>query len=231
MAREQVTTVPRRQARGGHIACAPAAGRVSDPSTEVQTPARDKQRRVQPRCPRPDQLSPASSAHRGGRAAPSPLLRASARLRRRARNGAGLANALQAWRARARTTRHARTCPPCPCAHNAARPHLQRCDRGVDGPGAGDDGPPAAGEGSQAWARSRSCPKGPCAATAVATVGPEVRATAVATVGRRQRSFSTLLAHCVHVSKYFVLPKDLKPYKTLQKCQKLLANFSSENKV
>jgi hypothetical protein len=188
MAREQVTTVPRRQARGGHIACAPAAGRVSDPSTEVQTPARDKQRRVQPRCPRPDQLSPASSAHRGGRAAPSPLLRASARLRRRARNGAGLANASQAWRARTRTTRHARTCPPCPCAHNAARPHLQRCDRGVDGPGAGDDGPPAAGEGSQAWARSRSCPKGPCAATAVATVGPG-RATAVATVGCRQRSF------------------------------------------
>ena len=26
-------------------------------------------------------------------------------------------------------------------------PHLQRCDRGVDGPGVGDDGPPAAGEG------------------------------------------------------------------------------------
>ena len=31
MSREQVTTVPRRQARGGHVACAPAAGRVSDP--------------------------------------------------------------------------------------------------------------------------------------------------------------------------------------------------------
>ena len=58
---------------------------------------------------------------------------------------------------------------PRPSAHNAARsrppkapceatavktawartsPHLQRCDRGVDGPGAGDDGPPAAGEGT-----------------------------------------------------------------------------------
>ena len=88
---------------------------------------------MQPRCPRPDQLSPASSAHRGGRAPPSPLLRASTWLRRRARDGAsaaGLANASQAWRARARTTRHNRTCPPCPCAHNAARPHLQR---GVDG--------------------------------------------------------------------------------------------------
>ena len=45
--REQVTTVPRRQARGGHVACAPAGGRVSDPSTEVKTPARDKQRCVQ----------------------------------------------------------------------------------------------------------------------------------------------------------------------------------------
>jgi hypothetical protein len=93
---------------------------------------------VQQRCPRLDQLSPASSAHRGGRAATSPLLRASARLRQRARDGAsasGLANASQPWSARARTTRHARTCPPCPCAHNAARPHLQQCDRGVDGPG------------------------------------------------------------------------------------------------
>ena len=37
--------------------------------------------------------------------------------------------------------------PSRPCPHNEARPHLQRCDRGVDGPGAGDDGPPAAGEG------------------------------------------------------------------------------------
>ena len=84
-----------------------------------------------------DQLSPASSAHRRGRAAPSPLLRASARHRRRARDGAsaaGLANGSQAWRARARTTWHARTRPPCPCPHNEARPHLQRCDRGVDGP-------------------------------------------------------------------------------------------------
>ena len=102
--REQVTTVPRRQARGGHVACAPAGGRVSDPSTEVKTPARDKQRRVQPRCPRPDQLSPASSARRGGRAAPSPLLWASARFRRRARKRV--------------------TGMVLPCAHNAARPHL-----------------------------------------------------------------------------------------------------------
>ena len=40
----EVTTVPRRQARGGHVACAPAAGRVSDLSTEAQAPARDNHR-------------------------------------------------------------------------------------------------------------------------------------------------------------------------------------------
>ena len=84
MAREQVTTVPRRQAGGAHVASAPAAGRGSDPS-------------------------------------------ASARLRRRARKRViGMAR---------------------PCSHNTARPHLQLCNRGVDGPGAGDDGPPAAGGG------------------------------------------------------------------------------------
>ena len=63
---------------------------------------------------------------------------------------------LSTWRARARTTRHNRTCPPCPCAHNTARPHLQRCNRGVDGPGAGDDGPPAAGGGGTCCLRT-SC--------------------------------------------------------------------------
>ena len=37
---------------------------------------------------------------------------------------------------------------------------------------------------------------------------------------------------CPHQSfKYFVLPKALKPYKKLQKCQKLLANFGSEDTV
>ena len=34
--------LPRRQSRGGHVACAPAAGRVSDLSTEAQ--ARDNHR-------------------------------------------------------------------------------------------------------------------------------------------------------------------------------------------
>ena len=45
--------------------------------------------------------------------------------------------------------------PKAPCEATAVKtawartsPHLQRCDRGVDGPGAGDDGPPAAGEGT-----------------------------------------------------------------------------------
>ena len=44
--------------------------------------------------------------------------------------------------------------PKAPCEATAVKtawartsPHLQRCDCGVDGPGAGDDGPPAAGEG------------------------------------------------------------------------------------
>ena len=37
---------------------------------------------------------------------------------------------------------------------------------------------------------------------------------------------------CLHQSfKYFVLPKALKPYKKLQKCQKLLANLGSEDTV
>ena len=78
MAREQVTTVPRRQARGGHVACAPAAGRVSDPSTEVQTPARDN--------------------HRGPGMGHLPFYT----------HVTGMAR---------------------PTAHNAARPHLQRCAR------------------------------------------------------------------------------------------------------
>jgi len=44
--------------------------------------------------------------------------------------------------------------PKAPCEATAVKtawartsPHLQQCDRGVDGPGAGDDGPTAAGEG------------------------------------------------------------------------------------
>ena len=115
MAREQVTTVPRRQAGGGHVACAPAAGRVSDFSTEAQAPARDN--------------------HRG-------------------QDGAcRFTHTSQACRARPRTTQPRP--PKAPCEATAVKtawartsPHLQRCDRGVDGPGAGDDGPPAAGEGT-----------------------------------------------------------------------------------
>ena len=54
---------------------------------------------------------------------------------------------------RAQRGTHPRT-PKAPCAATKVKtawartsPHLQWCDRGVDGPGAGDDGPPAAGEG------------------------------------------------------------------------------------
>ena len=54
---------------------------------------------------------------------------------------------------RAQRGTHPRT-PKAPCAATKVKtawartsPHLQRCDRGVDGPGAGDDGPPAAVEG------------------------------------------------------------------------------------
>ena len=118
MAREQVTTVPRRQARGGHVACAPAAGRVSDLSTEAQAPARDN--------------------HRG--------------------QGMGhlqVCTHVTGVPPRPRTTRHAAPTPKAPCEATAVKtawartsPHLQRCDCGVDGPGAGDDGPPAAGEGT-----------------------------------------------------------------------------------
>ena len=70
----------------------------------------------------------------------------------------------QACRARPRTTRHAAPTPESSLRGHRSQnrlgsatavktvwvrtsPHLQRCDRGVDGPGAGDDGPPAAGEG------------------------------------------------------------------------------------
>ena len=128
MAREQVTTVPRRQAGGGHVACAPAAGRVSNLSTEAQAPARDNHRgqgmghlQVYTHVtgvPRP-------SAHNAARSPdPESSLRGHC-----SQNRVGSATAVKTvW---VRTS-----------------PHLQRwCDRGVDGPGAGDDGPPAAGEG------------------------------------------------------------------------------------
>ena len=76
--------------------------------------------------------------------------------------------------------------PKAPCEATAVKtawartsPHLQRCDRGVDGPGAGDDGPPAsaglhtrqrraAPVRAQRGTQPRH-PKAPCAATAVKT--------------------------------------------------------------
>ena len=122
MAREQVTTVHRRQAGGGHVACAPAAGRVSHPSTHVHA-----------------QLSP---------------------------------------HARTRWRKH-----PCKLV-------------------------------PQSSLRGHCCRKrGPVLAQPWVTVFSEKTVVL-------QQSF-----------KYFVLPKALKPYKKMQKCQKLLENFSSENSV
>ena len=63
--------------------------------------------------------------------------------------------------------------------------------------------------------RTSSCPKVPCAVIAVASVGPLLPGHCFATLG----------------FKYFVLPKALKLYKKLQKCQKLLANLGSEDSV
>ena len=109
------------------------AGRVSEP----RTPARGKQRRVQPRCPRPDR--PTLSRF----VAPSPLLRASARHRRRGGHGMGHlpqdsqtryrhSEPVRAQRgmpapvphARARTMRHARTCGEVH-SHGATQPCIQ----------------------------------------------------------------------------------------------------------
>ena len=91
MAREQVTTVPRRQATNNGACSRDAPGPTN------------------------------SLPLRGGRAAPSPLLWASARFRRQARK---------------RVTGMAR-----PCAHNAARPHLPPVPvlarRGTPAPAAG----------------------------------------------------------------------------------------------
>jgi len=82
MAREQVTTVPRRQAGGAHVACAPAAGRVSDPSASARS------QRISTA-----QTAGSQTRHRHG----APV---------RAQRG----TPAPVPRARARTTRHARTC-------------------------------------------------------------------------------------------------------------------------
>ena len=79
----------------------------------------------------------------------------------------------QTCRTRPRTTRHAAPTPESSLRGHRSQnrvgsatavktvwvrtsPHLQRCDRGVDGPGAGDDGPPAAGGGGTCCLRT-SC--------------------------------------------------------------------------
>ena len=99
--------------------------------------------------------------------------------------------------------------PKAPCAATKVKtawartsPHLQRCDRGVDGPGAGDDGPPAAGEGGHV------------------TCAPAAGRVSIS-VPAPQRCFSrhptvffkpdaTLALN--DLFEYFVLPKALKPY-------------------
>jgi len=51
MAREQVTTVPRRQARGGgHVACAPAAGRLRAATRALRSRARVRPHKMSGRC-------------------------------------------------------------------------------------------------------------------------------------------------------------------------------------
>ncbi len=130
MAREQVTTVHRRQAGGGHVTCAPAAGRVSHPSTHVHA-----------------KLSP---------------------------------------HARTRWRKH-----PCKLV-------------------------------PQSSLRGHCCRKrGPVLARSLCVTASQPWVTV----------FSEKTVVLQQSFKYFVLPKALKPYKKLQKCQKLLENFSSENSV
>ena len=69
--------------------------------------------------------------------------------------------------------------PKAPCEATTVKtawartsPHLQQCDRGVDGQGAGDDGPPAASEGGHvACAPAAAARIPPCAWTLDATPG------------------------------------------------------------
>ena len=146
MAREQVTTVHRRQAGGGHVACAPAAGRVSDPSTHVHA-----------------KLSP---------------------------------------HARTRWRKH-----PCKLVpQSSLRGHCCR-----------NRGPVLARSLlSQPWVCRK---RGPVLARSLLPWKTTVFSLTEKTVVLQQ-SF-----------KYFVPPKALKPYKKLQKCQKLLANLGSEDTV
>ena len=166
MAREQVTTVHRRQAGGGHVACAPAAGRVSDPSTHVHA-----------------KLSP--HARTRWRKHPCKLVPQSSR-----------SLLSQPWVCRKRGPVLARSHGPVLARrHNRAKrfPHART-----------------------RWRKHPCKKRGPghcCWETTVFSLTEK-------TVVVLQQSF-----------KYFVLPKALKPYKKLQKCQKLLAILGSEDTV
>ena len=98
--------------------------------------------------------------------------------------------------------------------------------------------------------RASSCPKVPVAVIAVASVRPFLPGHCCRNLGYVASVGPFLPSHCCRnlgettvfsltektvvlqqSFKYFVLPKALKPYKKLQKCQKLLANFGSEDTV
>ena len=91
--------------------------------------------------------------------------------------------------------------PKAPCEATAVKtawartsPHLQWCDRGVDGPGAGDDGPPAAGEGGHV-----ACAP---AAGRVSDLSTEAQAPALDN-HRGQGMVSVLLLQLLHSTVFF----------------------------
>ncbi len=83
--------------------------------------------------------------------------------------------------------------------------------------------------------RVSSCPKVPCAVISVASVGPFLPGHLCLCLSLPwETTVFSLTEKTVVLQqsfKYFVLPKALKSYKKLQKCQKLLANFGSEDTV
>jgi hypothetical protein len=99
-----------------------------------------------------------------------------------------------------------------PCAHNSARPHLPRTKVPLSLRNPAKRFPHA----RTRWRKHPCKKRGPghcCWETTVFSLTEK-------TVVVLQQSF-----------KYFVLPKALKPYKKLQKCQKLLAILGSEDTV
>ena len=135
--------------------------------------------------------------------------------------------------------------PKAPCAATTVKtawartsPHLQRCDRGVDGPGAGDDGPPAsaglhtrhrraAPVRAQRGTQPRP-PKAPCEATAVKTAwartSPHLQRCdrgmareQVTTVPRRQARGDMLPAHQLQGELAISVPRHRHPRATIHR--------------